>query len=220
MTLSEHETLVHGLNIVHTALRRSLATIVRTAEAPISDADRPAFVEFTQRFARFLHVHHDGEEAIVFPMLGRPSSPEAKQLVDGWKGDHATLIPKLRSMESACADFARGGPREPLAQTAKAVEDFLVPHLDAEEKALDVAALSKLLTAEEATGLTDASSKHGQQVGGPRVLMLMLHSLSDEEQRSHFSAMPWFVRKILVGQVWRWGFRRCLKYAHNPTIAI
>jgi hemerythrin-like domain-containing protein len=220
MTSSEHELLQHGLNVVHLALRRSLASIVRTAEAPISDADRAAFVEFTERFARFLHVHHDGEEEIVFPMLGRPSSPDAKKLVDGWKEDHATLIPKLRAMESACADFARGGAREPLAQAAKAVQDFLVPHLDAEERALDTATLAKLLTSEEATALALAASKHGQRVGGSVVLMLLLHSLTDEEQRSHFSAMPWFVRKVLVGQVWKRGFRRCVKYAHNPAIVI
>jgi hemerythrin-like domain-containing protein len=168
MTSSEHERLLHGLNAIHSALRRSLASIVRTAEGPISDADRAAFVDFTERFARFLHVHHDGEEEIVFPMLGRASSPEAKKLVDGWKGDHATLIPKLRAMESACADFARGGAREPLAQAAKAVQDFLVPHLDAEESALDTATLAKLVTAEEATALALASSKHGQRVGGSR----------------------------------------------------
>jgi hemerythrin-like domain-containing protein len=220
MTSTEHEALLHGLNLVHTALRRSLATIVRTADAPIADGDRAAFVEFTERFARFLHVHHDGEEEIVFPLLGKPSSPEAKKLVDGWKEDHTTLIPKLRTMESACAEFARGGPREPLAKAAKAVQDFLVPHLDAEEGALNVATLAKLVSAEEAAGLSLASRKHGQRVGGPAVLMIFLHSLNDEEQRSHFSAMPWFVRKLLVGQIWRRGFRRCLKYAHNPSIAI
>jgi hemerythrin-like domain-containing protein len=219
MISSEHEALLHGLNMVHTALRRSLASIVRIAEAPIADADRAAFVEFTERFARFLHVHHDGEEEIVFPVL-RSSSPEAQKLVDGWKGDHATLIPKLRAMEAACAELARGGAREPLAQAAKAVQDFLVPHLDAEEKAFDGAALAKLISAEEAARLTLASRKHGQRVGGPAVLMIFLHSLTDDEQRSHFSAMPWFVRKILVGQVWGRGFRRCLKYAHNPNIAI
>jgi hemerythrin-like domain-containing protein len=211
---------LHGLEVIHTALRRSLATIVQTAEGPIADADRAAFVEFTERFTKFLHVHHDGEEEIVFPALGKPSSPEAKELVDGWKGDHATLIPKLRAMDSACADFARGGAREPLAQAAKAVQDFLVPHLDAEERSLDANMLTKLLTAEEATALGLASSKHGQRVGGSGTLMLLLHSLTDEEQRAHFSAMPWFVRKVLIGQVWKRSFRRCLKYAHNSAIVL
>jgi hemerythrin-like domain-containing protein len=220
MTLSQHETLRHSLNLVHTALRRSLATIVKTSEAPIADADRSGFVDFTNRFAKFLHVHHDGEEEIVFPVLAKSSSAEAKKLTDGWKGDHATLIPKLRTMEAACAEFARGGAREPLAQAAKAVQDILVPHLDAEEQALDAATLATLVTGEEAAGIARASSKHGQRVGGPAVLMLFLHSLTGEEQRSHFSSMPWFVRKILVGQVWSRGFRGCLNYAHNPTIAI
>jgi hemerythrin-like domain-containing protein len=216
---SEHEALHSGLGIIHTALRRSLASIVRTAEAPIADADRAGFAEFAERFARFLHVHHDGEEEIVFPALAK-ASPDAKTLVDGWKQDHATLIPKLRALESATADFARTGAREPLAAAAKAVNDFLLPHLDAEEAALGEKELAKFLRADEATALSTASSKHGQKVGGPSVLMLLLHSLTNEEQRAHFSAMPWFVRKILVGQIWSRGFRRCLKYAHNPTVAL
>jgi hypothetical protein len=43
--------------------------------------------------------------------------------------------------------------------------------------------------------------------------------LTDEEQ-THFSSMPWFVRRVLVKRIWARGFRGSLKYAHNPSIAV
>jgi hypothetical protein len=51
------------------------------------------------------------------------------------------------------------------------------------------------------------------------VLMMYLHGLTDEEQ-THFSTMPWFVRRVLVKRVWARGFRGSLKFAHNPSIAV
>ena len=77
-----------------------------------------------------------------------------------------------------------------------------------------------MLCADEVTEIELASSKHGQRVGGPWVLMLLIHALTDDEQKAHFDAMPWLVRKLLVKRVWARGFRGCLKYAHNASIAL
>ena len=96
----------------------------------------------------------------------------------------------------------------------------MFPHLAAEESALDGAAIAKLLRADEVAALEVASSEHGQRVGGPQVLMLLVHALTDDEQKAQFAAMPWFVRKVLVKRIWARGFRGCLKYAHNPSISL
>ena len=61
--------MAHGLLRIHTALRRILDTIVRVSAAPIPDGDRAGFADFCAGFTRFLHVHHDGEEEIIFPKL-------------------------------------------------------------------------------------------------------------------------------------------------------
>src|SRR5262249_13809915 len=113
-----------------------------------------------------------------------------------------------------------GGSRETLHRTAREVRDVLFPHLAAEEAALDGSGLAKLLRADEVSALEVASSKHGQRVGGPRVLVLLVYSLTDDEQKAQFGAMPWLVRKVLLKRIWARGFRRSLKYAHNPSIAL
>jgi hypothetical protein len=50
--------------------------------------------------------------------------------------------------------------------------------------------------------------------------MLLVHSLTDDEQKAHFGGMPWLVRKLLLKRIWAGSFRGCLKYAHNPSIAL
>jgi hemerythrin-like domain-containing protein len=219
-----HDLLSQGFIRIHTALRRSLETVVRISARPIPESDRADFVEFCARFTHFLRTHHDGEEEIVFPKLTeaaeRASMPQHASNVTTWREDHEKLLVHLSELEAACAHFAKGGPLEALHRAATDVRDMLFPHLDAEESKLGGSALAKLLKADEMLAMGMAASKHGQRVGGSKLLMLLVHSLTDDEQKAQFSEMPWFVRKLLVKRVWARGFRGCLKYAHNPSIAL
>jgi hemerythrin-like domain-containing protein len=218
------ELMAHAVGRIHTALRRTLDTIVRVSAAPVPESDRADLAEFCGRFTRFLHVHHDGEETIVFPKLtegaARAALPAYASDVTGFRADHQKLLGHLGPFETATAAFRAGGSPETLRQTAGDVRDILYPHLAAEESALDGAALAKLLRADEVAELEVASSAHGQRVGGPQVLMLLVHALTDDEQKAHLGAMPWFVRKILLKRIWARSFRGCLKYAHNASIAL
>jgi hypothetical protein len=215
---------MHGLTLVHSALRRSLETIRRVAEQPIPDGDRAAFAEFTGRFLAFLRSHHDGEEEIAFPAFERGFAaaqlPEAAAEIGRWRAAHEKLLAALDALESATATFARTGARAELAKASAEVAAILLPHLDAEEGALDEATLAKVFSGAQAMDLARGLSKHGQKHGGPRVLMYFLHGLTDDEQRAHFGAMPWFVRRVLVKRIWERGYQPLLKYAHNRSIAL
>jgi len=223
-TPASHELMAQSLLRIHTALRRSLDTIVRVSAGPVPDGDRAGFAEFCSRFTRFLHVHHDGEEEIVFPKLTeaatRASLPAYASDVTGWRAAHQELLGSLSAFEAATAQFRTGGSPETLHRTAGEVRDILFPHLATEEAALDGAGLAQLLSADDVHMLEVASSEHGQRVGGPTVLMILVHALTDDEQKEHLGKMPWFVRKVLVKRIWSRSFRDCLKYAHNPSIAI
>jgi hypothetical protein len=216
--------MARGLTRVHAVLRRSLDTIVRVASAPVNDADRAAFAEFTERFVRFLEVHHDGEEEVIFPAVSaaaaRHSLDAPAASVVAWRADHERLLTRLATLKAACAPFRAGGPAEPLREAAVGVRELLIPHLDAEEAMLDGALLAKLMSMDEAMAMLAAASKHGQDHGGPKVLMMFVHGLADDEQRAHFAQIPWFVRKVLMKRVWSRDFRPCLKFAHNRSFAL
>jgi hemerythrin-like domain-containing protein len=218
------DLMAQSLLRIHTALRRSLETILRVSAAPVPEGDRADFADFCGRFTRFLHTHHDGEEQIIFPKLtevaARASLPAYASDVVGWRADHAKLLGRLSAFETATEQVRTGGSSETLHRTADEVRSVLLPHLDAEESALDGTALAKLLSADEVHALEVASSKHGQRVGGPPVLMLLVHSLTGDEQKSHFAEMPWLVRKLLLKRIWERSFRGCVKYAHHPSISL
>jgi hypothetical protein len=219
-----YDRMAQGLVRIHSALRRTLDTIVRVSAAPVPEGDRGGFADFCAGFARFLHVHHDGEEEVVFPKLtevaARAGLPAYASDVTGWRDDHKQLLGQLDAFEKATAEFRAGGSLETLHRTAGEVRDFLYPHLDKEEANLDGGGLAKLFRPDEVTALEVASAEHGQRVGGPGLLVYLVHALTDDEQRAQFAAIPWFVRKVLLKRIWARGFRRSLKYAHNPTIAL
>jgi hemerythrin-like domain-containing protein len=221
---SAHEALAQSLLRIHTALRRTLDTIVRVSATPAPEADRDGFGEFCERFTHFLHTHHDGEEEVIFPKLtelaARAKLPVYATDVTGWRHDHEKLLGRLDAFEEAAARFRKGGSLETLHRTAAEVREVLYPHLATEEAALDAADLAKLMSAEEAVALDAASAKHGQRRGGPVVLVLLVYALTDDEQKAQFGAMPWIVRKLLLKRIWSRSFRSCLKYAHNASIAL
>jgi hemerythrin-like domain-containing protein len=220
---SQHGEFLHSLALVHRALRRSIDTIVRVSTRPIPESDRAGFADFTERFTKFLHTHHDGEEEVIFPALRaageRASMPEQVSHVVSWRADHEKLLVRLRELEERCSAFRAGGSPEALAKAAVEVRELLLSHLDSEEAALNESVLQKLMTGEQAASLSEAASKHGQRHGGGAVMMTYLHELTPEEQ-THFSTLPWFVRRVLMQWVWSRGFRGCLKYAHSPSIAL
>jgi hypothetical protein len=218
------DSMAEGLLRIHTALRRALDTIVRVSDAPVAESDRAGLAHFCAGFSRFLHTHHDGEEEVIFPKLtevaARAGLPAYASDVTGWRADHKKLLGRLNAFETATAAFRVGGSLETLHRTAAEVRDVLYPHLAAEEAELDGSGFAKLLRIDEVEALELASSKHGQRVGGPEVLVLLVYSLTDDEQKAQFAGMPWLVRKLLLKRIWARGFRSCLKYAHNPSIAL
>jgi len=214
---------LQGIFRIHAVLRRSLNTIVRVSAAPVPAEDRAALADFSLRFTRLLHVHHDGEEEIVFPKIvegaTRASLASYTTDVGGWREDHQHLLVHLSELEAASRELSNGGNDERLHQAASRLRDVMLPHLAAEEAALNAPSFKDVLTPEEIGEMTAAASEHGKRNGGPSVLVLVVHSLTDAEQQAHFGAMPWIVRKVLL-KLWSRSFRASLKYTHNPSLAL
>jgi hypothetical protein len=124
---------------VHNALRTTLAAAPRLVGG-VDDGDtgrRDLIANFYTNVISFLHVHHDGEEVLVFPKL-RERCPDQRDLVeriaaqhrdvDKLVGDSTDLLRRWQSGEA--------GERDTCARTLKALGDRLTEHLDDEERLL------------------------------------------------------------------------------------
>ncbi len=130
-------TDVSDMYAVHQALRDTLgAGRVRVSGVAPGDTERLALIaDYYDNILWFLDVHHEGEEALVFPLL-RERCADAGPLMDEMLGQHQQVVQLLSDAESSLAAWRSGdaGAQARLAEQLQALHDTLVPHLDTEEE--------------------------------------------------------------------------------------
>lgn len=125
------------MGIVHEALRRDLRRS-RSAllTAPFPDgARRDALVAHLGWMMGFLHEHHDGEDAGLYPMV-RAADPTAGPLLDAMDADHRIVEPAMDEVAAAAAVWGRtgaDGDRISLVDALDHLSAALLPHLEREE---------------------------------------------------------------------------------------
>jgi deazaflavin-dependent oxidoreductase (nitroreductase family) len=127
-----------AMYVMHRAFRRDLDAFVAVFPA-VDPGDRARWRVLRRRFdlfATFLHKHHAGEDAHMWPLLrGRGADPD---VLDRLEAEHAGIDPLLGSCAAALGALAggRGGEatRRELVDTAARMRDALGAHLAHEER--------------------------------------------------------------------------------------
>ena len=125
------------MGIVHSALRRDLTrfAIALTAAQPPAAAQRAALTAHLTWMMDFLHGHHEGEDAGLWPLV-RSLNPSAGDLLDQMEHDHAQIAPAIEGLRLATTRYADEGvdqARDALVQALGALRAVLDPHLHREE---------------------------------------------------------------------------------------
>ncbi|MGD0379776.1 MAG: hemerythrin domain-containing protein [Acidimicrobiales bacterium] len=128
---------VSDMFAVHQALRDSLGSapqLVRAVDA--TDAERQALItNLYDNVLDFLHVHHEGEELLVFPRL-RERCPDQLELLDLMASQHADVVELIQRSSGALAAWA-GGEASAQEESATALGELgerLEQHLGEEER--------------------------------------------------------------------------------------
>jgi iron-sulfur cluster repair protein YtfE (RIC family) len=151
-TRGEH--LVQELLWVHGILRSDLATVSRLAEEVLGgrtpeDVRADIALLKTQSplwqlkvnclyYCRFVHAHHSGEDAHVFPALRR-SNPALETVVDKLEADHRKVSDILDEVEQSSDDLVHEDTPERRQHVVSALHlltEHLLTHLDYEEEAI------------------------------------------------------------------------------------
>ena len=98
------------MGIVHSALRRDLTrtTTALTAQHAPAGAQRTALAAHLAWMMDFLHGHHEGEDAGLWPMV-RSLNPAAADLLDQMENDHAKIAPLIDELRVAADHYANDG---------------------------------------------------------------------------------------------------------------
>jgi hypothetical protein len=148
------EHLVQELLWVHGILRSDLGTVRRLAgevlngKAPQTVRDEIALLK-TQSplwqlrvnclyYCRFVHMHHNGEDAHIFPALRR-SDPSLDPVVDKLESDHRKVSDILDEVEEAANGLVRedtANNRQRLVSVLNLLSEHLLEHLAFEERSI------------------------------------------------------------------------------------
>ena len=125
------------MGIVHSALRRDLTRTATalSAEPPPGHAQRTAIAAHLVWMMDFLHRHHEGEDAGLWPLV-RSLNPAAGDLLDQMENDHAAISPEMSRLSTATDQYAKDPSvpaREGVEAALTSLRVVLDPHLLREE---------------------------------------------------------------------------------------
>ena len=140
---------------VHSMIRRDLGIVAALAEAVghglepgelrdrIDDlrANGPLWQLKVNclHYCRFVHSHHNVEDAALFPVLRRVN-PDLDPVVDRLEADHRQVSVLLDEVEAAASDLTGDNHGEGRARVVAALEALgaaLLDHLDFEERSIE-----------------------------------------------------------------------------------
>lgn len=126
---------IEGMGIVHGALRRDLerTRLVLSTEPFPAGRRRLALADHVLWLMQFLHMHHGGEDAGLWPAV-RAANPGAGPLLDRMDRDHRLVAPAIGGVEAAARTYGEdAGGRVVLLDALAALTAVLLPHLEREE---------------------------------------------------------------------------------------
>ncbi len=201
---------VRDMYVVHRAFRREFGLIPRLIRTvPAGDVARAEVIaQHLDMMLAGLHMHHTGEDAILWPLLLVRAAP-SRELVETMQAQHeavdgyADQIGVLAAEWRASASAVRG------EQLARLVEDFraaLLEHLDLEER--EILPLSaRTISATEWDGMGDHGVDAMTKAQLPLMFGAVLEDASDEERAMMLAKLPVLVR-LFLNTLGRWQYRR------------
>lgn len=174
--------------LMHHAFRRDLRDFLAAAErTPV--ADRRTWARLAgrwQRFSRVLHLHHSGEDDVLWPLLldrvDRAGDAEARAVLEAMEAEHDEIDPLLAACEAGLRRLAEGGDddaRAALVVRLAAAGERLGAHLGHEETDA-MALVQRYLTPEEWEGMHVRFGEHYTAADSLFSLPWLMPELPDE----------------------------------------
>jgi hemerythrin-like domain-containing protein len=202
-TSGTYDTDVSDMCAVHEALREALDKApVYVGRAGV-DAGRVEIVaSFTENVIEFLHVHHSGEDELIYPILEQRSAASRPEL-ERINNQHTALYEPMDAARSATAAW-RDAPSTANARAVidavGSIAETLRPHL-AEEETVLLPVAAKWMSQEEWGRLP---GHHMMSFRGDKpwlMLGLVREQLDQEHRDAMLAGMPPEMRTTWIEQM-------------------
>jgi hemerythrin-like domain-containing protein len=202
-TSGTYDTDVSDMYAVHQALREALdAAPAYIAKAGVDSEHVEIVASFTENVIEFLHVHHSGEDELIYPALEQRSADSRAEL-ERVNDQHKALYAPMDAARSATAAWRT----QPSTVNARAVIDAvgsvaetLRPHL-AEEEAVVLPLAAKWMSQEEWARLP---GHHMMSFSADKpwlMLGLVREQLDQEHRDAMLAGMPPEMRTMWTEQM-------------------
>jgi Hemerythrin HHE cation binding domain len=177
---------------VHGVFRDTLGAAPALVRGAAADdiARRALLANYYENVLAFLEVHHDGEEALVFPLL-RERCPSEGALLNRLADEHEQAKKLLKNAESALAAWpgGDGAAQSEVADALEALRVQLEAHLDDEETE-GLPLCTEHLSMEEWGALPGHGMAHFQGDKIWLILGLILQRMNDAQRAAMLEHMP------------------------------
>lgn len=191
---------VHEMVVIHRVFRREFSALPRLVRRVTEgDTARAGLVaEHLALILDGLHMHHTGEDAVLWPLLQVRAAPSTA-LVETMQRQHEVVdarTEEVRTLAGAWAEAPTALGGEQLAQLVEGMAAALFEHLDLEEREI-LPLVAQHITVEEWQSL----GEHGRDAMSLKQLPLMFGAIledADADERAEMLAqLPVPVRLVL-----------------------
>jgi len=191
---------IEEMYVVHRVFRRELALLPRLVRAVREgDADRASLVGGHLRLVLDgLHMHHTGEDEILWPRLSERAEPSA-ELVRTMQAQHDLVDQHLDRLGPLLEQWMRTGAvlrGEQVARVTEELRESLLEHLDLEEREILPLAL-RHVTVAEWNSLGEQGMDEMDQKQLPILFGAITEDCTPEERKAMLGKLPLPVRILL-----------------------
>ncbi len=206
-------TDVHDMIVVHRAFRRELGLLPSLIQGVRDgDAARAAVLSRHLRLSlRGVHVHHTGEDVMLWPILLERAAPSAEVIhrMEAQHGRVDELVQQLSGLIDRWETGADPAVSQELAATIEDLRAALMEHLDDEEEhILPIAARTMSPQEWEAVG------QHGfgaiARADLPILFGMLIEDATPEERQEMFVRLP-VPARLYLRTLGAWQYRRYVK---------
>lgn len=177
----------HDMLLIHRVLRREIGALPGLLRAAAGNPARAKLVgAHTSEMLEFLHVHHSGEDKLIWPVL-RSRVTIGDDLLERMEAQHeqvAAAVAEVRRELPGWTESGDAGVGERIATQFDEMLEVLTAHLAEEEERI-----LPLVAANFSKDEWEALAKHGfGAIPGKRRLFVLGHILeeTDENERKTF----------------------------------